>query len=216
MNVRYIALSMAALSLSLCSIATAQGLSKDRIQALVEDLEHPFLDGFQWEDLIAVSIALETHFADMPELTLREKRDTLQQVLNSIIHRRKLSPAKEHVLRYFTPGIAYVLFPSSIDETLITPTTPSSKEQEILQATEALLDNLKGKLGWKDIPSCILYAYNFSSNYPALSQTEKAHVAKKILGEVIDRTDTPILPDCIFDEVFKRVGYALIDHLSKR
>ncbi len=62
-------------------------------------------------------------------------------------------------------------------------------------------------------PSVLLFARQFSTSYPGLTPPEKAYLAKRLLGEIIDKTDTPYLPDAIFDEVFKRIGYPLIDYL---
>jgi hypothetical protein len=64
------------------------------------------------------------------------------------------------------------------------------------------MDSLTGKISQQ--------RSSLSANFPLL--IEAFRPMKKLLGEIINNTRT-YLPDAIFDEVFKRIGYPLIDYL---
>ena len=222
MKISYFALALG----SLCStlglqsattkdILTAQlkGITLEEVAELAQELLVPFKDGFQLEDLVTVSSILDTHFSKNVNMSTLDKRHAIQSVLTKIVDKQKFSPSYRNFLEHFIPALAFVIFPGSADSSLIPPTTLSPSEQEIIDKTSSFIKKLDGQLGWKDIPSAFLFARQFSTSYPGLDPSEKAYLAKKILGEIIDKTDTPYLPDAIFDEVFKRIGYPLIDYL---
>ena len=190
-----------------------KGLTLEEIIELAQELSVPFKDGFQLEDLITVSSILDTHFNKNINMSTTDKQHALQSVLNKIIEKQKFSTPEKNFLEKFTPALAFIIFPDSADDSLIPPTNPSPSEQEILRATDSFITKLNGKLRWKDIPSCILFTCRLTTSYSGLSLQEKDYLAKKLLGEILDNTDTPYLPDAIFDEVFKRIGYPLIDYL---
>ncbi|MES2200370.1 MAG: hypothetical protein V4489_09425 [Chlamydiota bacterium] len=192
------------------------GVSLLEAAELAQELLVPFKDGFQLEDLVTISSILETHFNKNVTLSTLDKRNALQSVLTKIIDKQTFSSAYKSFLEDFIPALTFVVFPDSADDSLTPPTDPSPSEQKIITTTESFMKTLNGKLEWKDIPSSILFVCQFSTSYKELSSQEKAYLAKRVLGEIIDKTDTPFLPDAIFDEVFKRIGYPLIDYLVSK
>ena len=201
------------------SASTAQvtGITSQEVSQLSQELLAPFKDGFQLEDLITVTSILDTYFSKNNDLSIPQKRASLQSVLEEMINSKNFSSPEKFFLQRFAPALVYIIFPSSIDETLKTPSTVSPSEQDILTATNDFINSITGGITWKTIPSCVLFACKFASSYAGLTTQEKAYLAKKTLGEIIDKTDTPYLADMIFDEVFKRIGYPLIDYmLSKK
>lgn len=225
MKSSYFALAICSLCLNLGSYADslqntlvtqALKISPEDAEQLAQELLEPFKDGFQLEDLITISSILDTHFTKKNNLSILDKRQALKTTLNKIINKRNFPPYEKEFLEKFVPALAFIVFPDSIDDSLSAPTNPSPSEQEILTAANSFIKKLHKTLSWKDIPSCILFTCQFATSYPGLTSEEKGYLAKKLLGQIIDKTDTPFLPDTIFDEVFKRVGYPLIDYLVSK
>lgn len=191
-------------------------LTQIDLDQTAEELLAPFQDGFQLEDLVAISSILDKHFSTISDFSLEDKRSAAQYVLEKLIAHRKAPGLEKQFLTLFCPALVFIVFPSSIDDLLTPPSNPTPQGDEVLKATNALIYQFEGGISWKEIPRCILSIYQFVSSYRGLDSSEKAYFSKKILGSVIDKTDTPYLPDVIFDELFKRMGYTLIDFLSQR
>lgn len=222
MKIPHLALALSAL----CSVLGLQadtpqnvlevqikGITLEEILQLAQELSVPFKDGFQLEDLITVASILDTHFNKNIKMSNSDKQNALESVLNKIIEKQNFSAPEKSFLEKFTPALAFILFPDSADDSLTPPTNPSPSEQEVLSATDSFINKLNGSLSWQNIPSCVLFTCQFATSYSGLSSAEKDYLAKRLLGQIIDKTDTPYLPDAIFDEVFKRIGYPLIDYL---
>lgn len=190
-------------------------LSNEQLQELVQELAAPLSDGFQAHDLFVMASVLQQHLSSMENLSLKQKKDAAIYLLQEALSQRYHIPSFEKsMLQQMLPALATILFPTSIDTSLEQPQNPSPTEKEIFDATNNLLLKLDNKLDWSDISDCILYVFRFASSYQNLPAQDRAYIAKQILKEVIDKTDTPFLPDVIFDEVFKRIGYAMIDYLT--
>lgn len=190
-----------------------QGITLEEIAELTHELLVPFKDGFQLEDLITVSSILDSHFNKNANMSTIDKRHALESVLDQIVNQKHFLPAHKEFLKHFVPALAFVIFPGSADDDLKLPENSSSSEESIIKVTDAFLKKLDGKLKWNDLPSSLILLRQVAISYPTLDSKEKAFLAKRVLGEIIDKTDTPYLPDAIFDEVFKRIGYPLIDYL---
>ncbi|MBS0626931.1 MAG: hypothetical protein JSS09_01830 [Verrucomicrobia bacterium] len=191
-------------------------ISLDEITQLTSELSTAYKDGFQLQDIVTICSILDSYVTKNSTLSTQDKRQTILSLLNRIIDKQNLPAPEKQFLEEFTPALAFVIFPDSADNSLIPPTNPSPSEQEILTAIQNLSTTLQGKLSWTDIPSCVLFICQFASSYSGLTSQEKGFLAKKLLGEIIDKTDTPLLSDIIFDEVFKRIGYPLIDYLVSK
>jgi len=197
------------------STAKPATFSDQEIKQIVEELTTPLNDGFQIRDLFSIANILHKHLSSMENLSIEEKKENAVYLLQQVMHQRYFTPSFEQkMLEQMLPALATVLFPTSIDTLLEQPAAENPSQQEIFEATRNLLVKLDNRLDWDDISDCILYVLRFASSYKDLSAQDRAYIAKQILKEVIDKTDTPLLPDVIFDEVFKRIGYAMIDYLT--
>jgi hypothetical protein len=218
----YLTLTICSLCLNLglhsdsCPSLSLSGISQDETTQLTSELSTAYKDGFQLQDVITICSILDSYVAKNSTLSTEDKRQTLLSLLNRVIDNQNLLTSEKQFLEEFTPAVAFVIFPDSANSSLTPPTNPSPSEQEISTAMNTFTASLNGSLSWKDIPSCVLFVCQFATSYSGLTSQEKGYLAKKLLGEIIDKTDTPFLPDIIFDEVFKRIGYPLIDYLVSK
>lgn len=197
------------------STPKATTLSDQEIKQIVEELTTPLNDGFQIRDLFSIANTLQENLSSIENLSVEQKKETAIYLLQEVMNQRYFTPSFEQkMLEQMLPALATVLFPTSIDTLLEQPAAENPSQQEIFEAAHNLLVKLDNQLDWDDISNCILYVLRFASSYKDLSAQDRSYIAKQILKEVIDKTDTPLLPDVIFDEVFKRVGYAMIDYLT--
>jgi hypothetical protein len=190
-------------------------LSQKEIDNFLEELTAPLNDGFQVYDLFTIAGILKNRFSSIDNLSMNEKKTIAIYLLQETLNQHYFLPTFEKkMLEQMIPALATLLFPSSIDTTLFPPEATSPSQIELIEATNTLITKLDKKMEWSDISTCLLYVCQFASSYHTLSPQDKAYIAKQMLKEFIDKTDTPFLPDVIFDEVFKRIGYAMIDYVT--
>jgi hypothetical protein len=66
---------------------------------------------------------------------------------------------------------------------------------------------------WEDLTQMIAYLVEFVNEFPAINEPQKRAYVIQILEDVIDMTDTPYLPDNVFDPLFKYVVPSFVDYV---
>lgn len=75
--------------------------------------------------------------------------------------------------------------------------------QEIQQQCQKLTDLFKDGFQWQDLAQMVRLVDEFLDAFPSLGLTGRRDALIQILDEVIDSTDTPLLPDKFTDPLFK-------------
>ena len=66
---------------------------------------------------------------------------------------------------------------------------------------------------WDDVAKMIALSSNFMDQYILVGEKEKKAYMVQIIDDVIDITDTPYLPDSVFDPVFKLLVPSFVDFI---
>ncbi len=191
----------------------------EELLLLAGHLSKTFDDGFQLTDLVIVVEGINQYLDNRYQLSLSDKRDAAIQVINHIIDMTDTPSLPDFyfdpIFKAFVPKLVAIMYPlhQPPRKDYILSGIPSLEDVE--RAINGFFSQLSDGFTLDDIPLCISYVTNFASAYVELSTEEKAFAAKALLSRVIDETDTPYLPDFIFDDIFKNLGNHIIDYLVK-
>jgi hypothetical protein len=61
-----------------------------------------------------------------------------------------------------------------------------------------------------------MYATAFANSCKDLDSHSRSNVAKFVIAELLNKTDFQMLPDFLFDEFFKTLGFTLVDYFGAR
>jgi hypothetical protein len=191
----------------------------EELHLLGELLSKTFDDGFQLTDLVIIVEGINQYLENHYLLSLSDKRDAAIKVINHIIDITDTPSLPDFyfdpIFKAFVPKLVAIMYPANKAQhtDYIISGIPSLEDAE--RALNGFFSQLSDGFTLDDIPPCISYVTNFASAYVELSTEEKAFAAKALLARVIDETDTPYLPDFIFDDIFKNLGNHIIDYLVK-
>jgi hypothetical protein len=97
------------------------------------------------------------------------------------------------------------------DATEMTPATVTLTQDQIHACAEDLLVLFKDGFQWEDIISMIHHSESDLLSRYNLAPPDLNVAIKAVFDDVIDITDTPFLPDALFDPLFKRLSHLFVD-----
>lgn len=200
------------------AVENLNGLPTDsELRNLAGSLLTLFQDGFQIGDLVSIFEKANTYLEEHYTLSVQQKRNALVKVICIIIDETDTPYVPDFVFdplfKLLVPPVVALMYPDAKEISASGQLQGSPSEQDVLNAVNGFFDQLKDGFTLQDIPKCFYYVVNFSSHYFELTIEEKASIAKQMLSQILDQTDTPYLPDFIFDELFKMFGNSMIDFL---
>jgi hypothetical protein len=84
------------------------------------------------------------------------------------------------------------------------------EKEDLLEMSKKIIVFFKDGFDWKDLAKILNYSNELLDNFNKIPIYKKREYIITIMNLVIDITDTPYLPDIIFDPIFKIIGRQLV------
>ncbi|PIS01687.1 MAG: hypothetical protein COT84_01215 [Chlamydiae bacterium CG10_big_fil_rev_8_21_14_0_10_35_9] len=84
-------------------------------------------------------------------------------------------------------------------------------DRDLSQYVDKILSIFSDGLQWRDLPVVMKLSLHYLEDFTNLGLEEKRDSVVHILYEVIDKTDTPYLPDSFSDPLFKKMAIPFVD-----
>lgn len=191
----------------------SESIDSAQTKQWAQNLIYLFQDGFQWKDLPTIMEIARQFVSDFPHLSLQEKRNKVNQILNDFIDLTDTPMLPDN----YSDPIFHAIVPSFVnilitEETLDYMRISGKPTPNTIQETaKAVLDAFKDGFQWQDLAEVTQFGLAFAERYPDLTAIEKSAIAKEIVNFVIDETDTPYLIDSVSDPIFKQFVHPMID-----
>ena len=88
-----------------------------------------------------------------------------------------------------------------------------SLENAVSDFKKSISSAISNSGSWTGLFSILSKAVQLFNKDTKMTVVEKRQLAKDLMDQIIDETDTPFLPDDFSDPVFKSISYAMIDEL---
>lgn len=92
---------------------------------------------------------------------------------------------------------------------------PTRSADPLYDQAEAIVSVFKDGFQWTDLTAMIRLSFEFVRRNQGLTISEQKEAIVKILGYIIDLTDTPYLPDDYTDPLFKSLMTPLVDLITR-
>ncbi len=199
--------------------------SEKAVRSYADKVRAQFSDGFQWEDLPAIVKYSIEAVGDV--LDISSKRDFVIKVVNAVIDYtdtpfvpdkitdpifKALAASLVHFTFNLFEGKASFEAPS-LWETNASLSGPS--REDLKRFAYRVQEVFKDGFQWSDITQIIGLSIDFMQEYTGLNDAQKKAYVVQILNDVIDITDTPYLPDSIFDPLFKHVVPSFVEYMMQ-
>ncbi|MBN2479936.1 MAG: hypothetical protein JXA94_06885 [Parachlamydiales bacterium] len=191
----------------------------DDIKAFAESLKEVFSDGFQFQDIAQIMHITYDQFVQPFILSAEDKRKAVLDVLFFLIDVTDTPILPDYFFDPFfkTICISFVnlIIPDeAIDSTEKVSGFPSY--QEICTFVEEIKKNFDDGFQFEDLAIVTKQTFLFVNKYIDPTNQKKATLAKSIIKDIIENTDTPLLPDEITDKIFIDLANGFIDHLVEK
>ena len=84
-------------------------------------------------------------------------------------------------------------------------------EEEYKKAAISIKEIFEDGFQWRDIASLMKLSLEYADNFFTMDGLDKKETVLNIIDFVIDETDTPYLPDCITDPIFKALANSFVN-----
>ena len=168
-----------------------------------------------WSDIPVVLEMSAKMVGHISQLSVEQKRDTLIEVLNYVIDHTNTpwlpDRLTDPIFKSMVPPFANML----VSEKFITE-VDFSFPQELVEnqdfegAAELLRQRFAHGFRWSDLTFAVGAAFSFGAQLDDLSWESREQVMSEIVDFVIDKTNTPWLPDRFSDPIFKAFARSTI------
>lgn len=199
--------------------------SDNVVRSYAEKVCAQFADGFQWTDIPAIVKYSIEAVGDV--LDVSSKRDLVIKVIHAVIDftDTPFVPDKftDPIFKAIAVSLVHLtfnLFEGKVSleaPTLWEPglSASSPSREDLKRVAYQVIEVFKDGFQWSDITQIIEISTDFIKEYTGLNKQQKKDCLIQILNDVIDITDTPYLPDSIFDPLFKQVVPSIIDYVME-
>lgn len=198
-----------------------QSIISDRdIDLMAIEISNERCGELEVTEIVTIIEAIHDYLETHTSLDLFQRKEVAKKVFNKVIDITDTVGAPDFLLdplfKLFTSSLVDLMYPNDPNMRIGITINHHPTDRDVEDAITGFFSQLQDGFTIDDIPRCISYSVKFFSIYNSLSREEKASAAKKLLAKVIDVTDTPYLPDFIFDDLFKKIGNQVIDYLLER
>ncbi|MBS0605158.1 MAG: hypothetical protein JSS60_09025 [Verrucomicrobia bacterium] len=194
------------------------------IMAYAESVKALFADGLQWGDIPEV-IAQTMMLIEGPLDSYR--RELAMAIVDKVIDISDTPILPD----YFTDPLFKALsssllnFVFDLSEGKVATQYPAMWEVKTSSMTPSPEQTLRfayqvqaifnDGFQWSDLTEMIVLGVKFLDQYSGLNELQRKEMAVFILDDIIDITDTPYLPDNVFDPLFKFVVPTFVDFVME-
>lgn len=188
--------------------------------ALVSQIKELFSDGISVEDIVKTYQIIDKFIDEKPKMTLQEKRAFATNILCEVGDLINI-PYMPHVISetvvyMCAPIVSQLVYPEEDSLTCLDPLAGVPHQADIKSSVDSFIAEFSDGLTLQELPTCFMYATAFANSCKDLDSHNKANVAKFVITQLLDKTDMQLLPDFLFDEFFKTLGFSLVDYFSAR
>lgn len=187
--------------------------------ARAKELKKTFADGFQWSDLGSIIKQSYEFASSYKSLTKEEMEVCVVEIINHVIDLTDTPYLPDRftdpMFKAMVPPFISLFGDAIFGKIEFLPTAESKKPDG--EALEKFATELTGAFAdgfqWHDLATVVNSSLKFIGSYPFLNVEEKKECVVTIVNHVIDKTDTPKLPDHFIDPVFKSLVPSFVEVL---
>jgi hypothetical protein len=196
--------------------------TEDKITKDAESIKAIFADGIQWRDIpefiVHVNKLLDGTSADQKRALGMRIIDRVIDLTDTPYLPDPLTDPLFKVLAHSLMNFTFDLLDNTKSFSALLPsnspvTTHIPAQENLTHFVYQIKDLFKDGVQWSDLVQIIFLSVNFIDEFSGLDELEKRAAVISILDEVIDVTNTPYLPDRVFDPMFKQMVPSFVDYV---
>ncbi|MBM3207431.1 MAG: hypothetical protein FJZ57_02340 [Chlamydiae bacterium] len=193
-----------------------QNIISSESETLIKNIKEMFADGISISDITNAYQMIDAVMQHNPDMTVEEKRAFATNIIckiSDMIHIPYMPEIiVDSVVEICAPILSMLMYPENGSLQCLDSIKGIPHELEIRKAIDGFIDDLSDGITLEEIPTCFMFASSFAISCKDLDSHNRGNVAKFIISELLDKTDTPFLPDFFSDAVFKTLGFSMIDY----
>jgi len=173
-----------------------------------------------WQDIVSISKEASLFMQMFQNLTAEDRKAGVQSIVDMVIDMTDTPFLPDSFTDPIFKAVSRPIVDLLVDkiEGVQTPSKISlpaelSPENAADVFKQSISETISGNIGWTELFSVLSKAIQLFENNNTMSVDEKRQMAKQLVDQIIDDTDTPFLPDDFSDPVFKSISHAMIDEL---
>jgi non-homologous end joining protein Ku len=173
-----------------------------------------------WQDIVSISKEASLFMQVFQNLSIEDRKAAVQSIVDMVIDNTDTPFLPDNFTDPIFKAVSRPIVDLFVDkiegvQTLSKATFPEQLSLENAPEffKQSVSSILNGNVGWTELFSILSKAVQLFENNETIPVDEKRQMAKELVDQIIDNTDTPLLPDDFSDPVFKSISHAMIDEL---
>jgi hypothetical protein len=200
-------------------VIASSAVSETEIAGFVDSVAKEFSDGLSWSDLpTLVSLSVQVCQSSRPLVFIEGVISTvISQVIDNVNTPYLPDGITDPILKRLANKMLDYVFGKEDTQVVVNEgqmavvsDVPPTKE-ELRQYAVQLQDNFTDGFQVEDVVKLVMQCRQYLSSFSGLTLEVKRACIIEIIDDFIDITDSPYLPDSLFDPLFKMVVPSFVD-----